>query len=352
VTARTDHGADPAPARPVTPAPIEAARDLVDGPLRTAVEGLADPRMRLIAGYQLGLWDAEGLPDAKGRGKSIRPALVLLAARAVCGSARPGIPAAVAVELVHNFSLLHDDIMDRDVERRHRPTGWVVYGDGQAILAGNAMLTAAVETLVRDDPRAAVTVPQLLATVQRLINGQSADLALEGDDDAEIADVLAMEDGKTAALIAGSLALGAAAAGAAPAVVDRIERVGTSVGLAFQIVDDVLGVIGDESVTGKSASSDIRAGKRSSVVVAALRSGTHEGEALGRMLREGPPDSDEAVARAVHLVRAAGGIDWARGEAERLLDLAHADIDAAELADNDAVRDLHAVTDFLVRRDW
>jgi len=334
------------------PAAVAHARDLVDAPLRAAVNRLENEQMRLIAGYQLGLWNAAGEPDDAGGGKALRPALVLLAAQAAGGSPDPGVPAAVAVELVHNFSLLHDDIMDRDVERRHRPTGWVVYGEGQAILAGNAMLTAAVETLLRDDPCSARTVPVLLSTVQQLISGQSADLALEGDDTAQLEDVLAMEEGKTAALLAGSLALGASAAGAAAAVVERLAEAGRLLGLAFQIVDDVLGIVGDSTVTGKSASSDIRAGKRSAPVVAALNSGTDAGRELRDLLHDGPPESEEQIVRAVQLIEAGGGLTWAAAESERLLEQAVDQLHAAGLEHDGAAGDLEQVARFLVRRDW
>jgi geranylgeranyl diphosphate synthase type I len=330
-----------------TPAAIARTRALVAPALLASVDGLSDERMRLVAGYQLGLWDADGTP-ADGGGKAIRPALVLLAAEAVGGAAEAGIPGAVAVELVHNFSLLHDDIMDRDVERRHRPTGWVAFGEGQAILAGNAMLTAAIEILVRDDPR---SVPMLLSTVQELIKGQSADLALEGNDDATIDDVLDMEAGKTAALMAGSLAIGAIAAGASDEVVARLAEVGRLVGIAFQLIDDVLGVVGDTAVTGKSASSDVRAGKRSAVVVAALRSGTPEGEQLAELLRAGAPETDDDVARAVALIEAAGGVEWANAEAERLVVQAHEYLEQTELPHRGAVADLREIADFLVRRN-
>ena len=334
--------------RTSAPPAIERARALVLPALRASLDRLTDPRMRLVAGYQLGLWDAEGTPDASGGGKVIRPALALVAATAMSGAPDAGIPAAVAVELVHNFSLLHDDIMDRDVERRHRPTGWVAFGEGQAILAGNAMLTAAVEILVCDDPG---SVPLLLETVQELIRGQSEDLALEGNDNAQISEVLEMEAGKTAALIAGSLAMGARAGGADGEVVRRVAAAGRLVGVAFQLVDDVLGVVGDSAVTGKSASSDVRAGKRSAVVVAALHSGRPAGARLAELLRAGAPESDADVARAVELIESAGGIEWASSEAERLLEQAHVQLDAANLPHADAVAELHEIADYLVRRN-
>ena len=331
------------------PSAITTARDLFEPAIRAAVERLQDRRVRLVAGYQLGLWDAAGEPQTIG-GKAVRPALALLAARAVCGAPEPGIPAAVAVELIHNFSLLHDDIMDRDVERRHRPTGWVVYGEGQAILAGNAMMGAAFDVLLREGPHPERTLPVLLDTVQHLISGQSADLDYERDDSASLEDILTMEEGKTAALIAGSLALGAQSAGAEPTVVEQLHEFGRLIGIAFQLIDDVLGVVGDPAVTGKSASSDVRAGKRSVPVVVSLRAGTDAARELGLLLSDGPPTSDDGVARAVELIEAAGGVAWASAEAERLLDEALDLLAAIPLADAAAVADLGVVAEYLVRR--
>ena len=139
------------------PAAIAAARALVDGPTRAAIARL-DPRIELIASYQMGWVEADGTPRAVSGGKAVRPTLAVLSARAAGADAEVGVPGAVAVELVHNFSLLHDDVMDRDVERRHRPTGWAVFGDGQAILAGNAMLIAAIEAVQESGPHAAAAV--------------------------------------------------------------------------------------------------------------------------------------------------------------------------------------------------
>jgi geranylgeranyl diphosphate synthase, type I len=335
--------------RAETPAAIGRIKKLVDPALHAAVDGIPDERIRRVAGYQLGWWDVDGTSSAGG-GKAIRPTLAVLAAEAAGAPSGSGVPAAVAVELVHNFSLLHDDIMDRDVERRHRPTGWVAFGEGQAILAGNAMLTAAVEVLMGTE-RHDATVPLLLSTVQKLISGQSADLALEQRSDAELVEVLDMERGKTAVLIACALATGARSGGAPAEAVTALRRVGDLVGLAFQLVDDVLGVVGDPSVTGKSASSDVRAGKRSAPIVAALRAGTPQSAELAAMFAAGSPETDEDVERAVALIETAGGVAWASDEAERLLTEALRELDAADLPNAAAVAEIADVVRFLVRRD-
>src|SRR5471030_1230732 len=150
------------------PAVLARARALVVPALRAAVDRLQGEHMRRIAAYHLGWLDADGRPlpgDGVG-GKAIRPTLAVLSAEAGGGSAVDGVPAAVAVELVHNFSLLHDDIMDGDRERRHRPTGWVVFGEGQAILAGTEMLTAAIQQLVNDGAAGQRALPLLLTSTQ------------------------------------------------------------------------------------------------------------------------------------------------------------------------------------------
>ncbi|WP_375476249.1 polyprenyl synthetase family protein [uncultured Jatrophihabitans sp.] len=330
------------------PAIVARARGLVEPALRAAVGALGDEQMRLVAGYQLGWWEADGTPVSGGGGKAIRPALAILSAEAA-GDPAAGVPGAVAVELVHNFSLLHDDIMDRDVERRHRPTGWVVFGEGQAILAGNAMLTAAIEVLLRDGARSRSSLPLLMSTVQELISGQSRDLALERRQDATVDDVVRMEHGKTAALISCSAAIGAQAAGAAHDVVDALAEYGQLVGLAFQLVDDVLGITGDPAVTGKSASSDLRAGKRSAPVVAALSAGGDSAGRLAELLAGGPLQSEEQIALGVRLIEDAGGIRWANAEAERLLDAAAKVLRAADLPE-DASAQFERMSAYLVRR--
>jgi len=319
--------------------------------MRAVVDSLADPHMRLISQYQLGWVTADGSPVDGGGGKAIRPALAVLSAEVAGAAPEVAIPAAVAVELVHNFSLLHDDVMDRDVERRHRPTGWVVYGEGQAILAGNAMLTVAVQALNGDGAPGARALPLLLDTVQELVSGQSRDLLLESAEDVALDDVLSMEAGKTAALMGCAASIGALAAGAPDDVVSRLAGFGVDVGMAFQLVDDLLGVTGDPAVTGKSSSSDVRAGKRSAPIVAALRSGTEAGRRLQELFAGKPPTSEADVALATELIADAGGLEWASREANRRLASAIDQVSGSGLHEP-AVSELTAVARFIVDRDY
>ena len=201
--------------------------------------------MRLIAGYQLGWWDEDGEPTPDAGGKALRPALAIVSAEAAGGHGDDGVPGAIAVELVHNFSLLHDDIMDRDVERRGRPTGWTVFGEGQAILGGTAMLTLAIQVMHDAGAGGLRALPCLTAAVQGLIDGQSDDLHFEASAEVDLAACLHMEAGKTAALIACAASIGALTVGAPPSVVDGLAQFGYELGIAFQLVDDVLGITGD-----------------------------------------------------------------------------------------------------------
>src|SRR6202047_2599270 len=224
------------------PAGVAVARDLV-GPATEAAINRLSPRVRRVAAYHYGLADAEGNPVRVGSGKALRPALALLSARAAGVPAERGVTAAVAVELVHNFSLLHDDIMDGDTERRHRPTAWTVFGVGAAILAGDALLTLAQDMLLEDaTPQGPWAARCLSVAVQRLIAGQGADLAFERRDDVTLAECQEMAGDKTAALMGCACSIGAIHVGAPPAMAMGLAGFGAHAGQAFQLTDDLLGI--------------------------------------------------------------------------------------------------------------
>ncbi|WP_017541261.1 family 2 encapsulin nanocompartment cargo protein polyprenyl transferase [Nocardiopsis halophila] len=303
---------------------LSDSRDLVGPALREAVEGLP-PAMGRIAGYHFGWCDEDGRPVADGGGKALRPALVLLSAEAVGGDARRALPAAVAVELVHNFSLLHDDVMDGDTTRRHRPTAWTVFGAGPAVLAGDALLTLAFEVLSRGGSqvgahRAAEAGRMVGAAVQDLIGGQSADLSFERRGDVGLEECLGMARGKTGALLACCTALGALWAGAGPARVGAMRDFGADLGLSFQIADDLLGIWGDPEATGKPVHSDLRSRKKTLPVVAAVASRTGAGDELHGLMSGQERLSDEEAERAAALVEEAGGRTWAVERADALLE--------------------------------
>jgi geranylgeranyl diphosphate synthase type I len=309
----------------VTLASLTLSRDVVEPALREAVARLDDDSARVLS-YHLGWCDADGTPMPVGGGKSVRPALVLLAAEAVGGTRDDAVPGAVAVELVHNFSLVHDDLMDRDTSRRHRPTVWAVWGDATAVLVGDAMLALAHEVLLESGSPRTVEASRLLAVATReLIRGQVQDVAFERRDDVTLEQCLAMADGKTGALLAGAAAVGAVMGGAAPDVVEALASYGRDVGMAFQLVDDLLGIWGTPEVTGKPVYSDLRSCKKSLPITWAVQNGGAAGRELSQWLSAsyGPDGPSETQLReAAALVERGGGREWAAKEAGRRARLA------------------------------
>jgi geranylgeranyl diphosphate synthase type I len=295
------------------------SRDVVGPILRTATETLP-LSMRRIAGYHFGWLDEHGEPAAGGGGKAIRPALVLLAAEAFGDSPDAAMPAAVAVELVHNFSLLHDDVMDGDATRRHRPTAWSVFGVSGAILAGDALLTLAFDVLgASGHPAASEGARVLGAAVLDLVEGQSSDTAFEARDDVSLHECVTMAEGKTGALLGGACALGALFGGGGAEQIEHLRGFGGRLGLAFQLVDDLLGIWGDPAVTGKPVYSDLRSRKKSLPVVAALASGTPAGDELAALYHREQPLAGPDLIRAAELIERAGGRAWSQARADDLL---------------------------------
>jgi geranylgeranyl diphosphate synthase type I len=263
-----------------------------------------------------------------------------------------GVSAAVAVELVHNFSLLHDDIMDGDVERRHRPTAWTVFGVGAAILAGDALLALANDLLLEDTAPGGPWAARCLSTaVQRLIAGQGEDLAFEERGDVNLDECIEMAGDKTAALMACACTIGAVHVGASPELAMGLAEFGGHVGLAFQLTDDLLGIWGSTEVTGKPVGADIRARKKSLPVVAALTSGTPEAGELKALIAQDGELSEEHVARAADLVVAAGGKAWAEKEADDRLTAAAASLDGSGVPAGVRAEFL-AIAEFITARQW
>jgi len=353
----------------VIPAGVVTARDLVGPAMATAIARLS-PEVRPVAAYHLGLAGINGHAPVNGRagdegkgitsassdptappkvpkpaggnadgiarpgatkpagsGKALRPALALLSARAAEVPAERGVPAAVAVELVHNFSLLHDDIMDGDTERRHRPTAWTVYGIGAAILAGDAMLALAQDILLEDKAPQGVWAARCLSVaVQRLIAGQGADLAFERRDDVTLDECQEMAGDKTAALMACACSIGAIHVGAPPAVAMGLAGFGAHAGQAFQLTDDLLGV-------------------------AALTAGTAASAELAALLGQPDPLSEDDLVRAAGLVEEAGGKDWTENEAAAQLEAADGCLAETPMPD-DVRAEFAGIAEFITARQW
>ncbi|WP_235949366.1 polyprenyl synthetase family protein [Nocardia terrae] len=296
------------------PAEILArARTLLDPVLRESVLTLPEP-MRHLAGYHFGWWDERGNPMHADPGKMLRPALVTSTAFACDGGAGPAATAAAAVELVHNFTLIHDDVMDADPVRRGRPAVWRVWGMADAVLLGDALHALATNVLAAlATPRTAMAaIERLETTVTEMCRGQHADC----HGDAAAASLAGWEStamGKTGALFGCACALGALSAGADDETVCGFDRFGRDLGVAFQAVDDILGVWGDPARSGKPT-ADLAHRKRGLPIVLALESGTAAGCELAELYQREAPLSPQEIVWAARLVDKAGG----RRGAERL----------------------------------
>lgn len=279
-----------------------------------AATTLAKPGTRVAQDLDNYLYDPLARFTENG-GKRVRPALVLLGAEAVGGDARQAMSAAVAVELFQSAALVHDDIADESELRRGNPCVHRVEGTGVAINIGDLALTRVFEVVLSDDTLPADRKIRVLAELARMerhtLEGQALDLGWARDDrwDIDPEDYLYMVEGKTAwYTVASPLYLGALAAGAGEGPARDFIEIGIHAGIAFQIKDDLLNLVGDADAQGKDFRSDITEGKRTLAVVSALR-GLAEAECgeLIALLRAGTKDPS-SLARAVELIELGGGI--------------------------------------------
>ena len=223
--------------------------------------------------YHLGWQDRDGKPADEDAGKGLRPTLVLASCEIAGGDWHDALPAAAALELVHNFSLLHDDIQDRDTTRRGRATAWTVFGVHEAIAAGNAMRVVADQTLqaLSETGLAASTVTAasvaLTSRYLEMTEGQYLDMSFEDSDDVTTDAYLDMISRKTGALIDGAMYIGSLVATGDAKTAAAFGACGRRLGLAFQVRDDLLGIWGDPAATGKPVGSDIRNKKKSMPIV-------------------------------------------------------------------------------------
>lgn len=297
--------------------------------------------------YHLG-WEGENAgPTATG--KRIRPILVLLTTAASGGSWQRALPAAAAIELAHNYSLIHDDIEDNSDIRRGRPTVWKRWGIAQAINTGDAMFSLAHLALL--DLRE-TTIPEIAleaaaifqTTCLQLTQGQHLDIAYEERNDLTLGDYWPMIEGKTAALLAACTELGALISETSGQIRQSYRDFGLHLGLAFQVLDDLLGIWGDEDRTGKSAASDLVEGKKTLPVLYGLEKSDKFAArwAAGPILPAEAPDIAD-------MLEAAGAHAYTQEEASRLTDKALSALESAN-PQGDAGEALFELTRKLLQR--
>ncbi len=329
-------------------------RAKVEEALRSFLEPREPSLLYQMICYHLGWEDLQGRPVPGGAGKAIRPVLCLLACEAAGGLWRQALPAAMALELVHNFSLVHDDIQDQDVERRHRPTVWAIWGQAQAINAGDALLALAQRALALL-PQAGVSAEKAVeaATVLaeatlEMVEGQVTDLIFEQMENVTEAAYMDMVGRKTGALIGAALHLGALCAHSPSDLCRQMGRAGRLLGIAFQVKDDVLGIWGIEAQTGKPSGSDILRRKKTLPIILALEAGGKFRETIVSAYSR--PDG-EAVARVLATLDEIEARSRCLAIAHHALQEALAILGSLPLQEEPA-QELKAVAHFLIERNY
>jgi geranylgeranyl diphosphate synthase type I len=333
---------------PETNPGVLLARALLPPVLRGWIDRLGGD-LTGICGYQLGLYDGAGRPTGLVSGKLLRPAFALLCSAAVGGRPADVVPAGAAIELLHNASLIHDDIMDNDRERRHRPTVWARFGVPAAILAGDALIALGFEVLANHRHAATTHSTAVLARALRLLAcGQDSDVRFERQSAVDLNECLAMMAGKTGVLLGCACRLGVAYAAGPTDWADRFERFGAHLGVAFQLIDDVLGIWGDPAETGKPVGADLRARKKSAPVVATLAAGSPR---FASRYASPDPLTDDDVGLLTELIEQAGGREWTMAEADRQVTAAWDLLDGLDL-DGPARSSLATLTSTLMNRRY
>ncbi|AXV38882.1 short chain isoprenyl diphosphate synthase IdsA [Methanobacterium sp. BAmetb5] len=289
----------------------------------------------------------------KAGGKKLRPSLVVLSAEAVGGQVKSALKTGAAVELIHTFSLIHDDIMDQDEKRRGKPSVHVLWGEPTAILAGDTLFSKAFETVMRseeDGVPAPTILPALNAVVDscvKICEGQALDMGFAERNDVTEEEYLNMIFKKTAALIAAATKAGAIVGGGTHEQIEALSEYGRLIGMAFQIQDDYLDVASSEEDLGKPVGSDIVEGKMTLLVVNALARASEEDH--NRLLTILKEEGDEHVSEAMEIMEKYGSIEYA-------WQVAQEDVNQAKqllrdvLDDSPAREALLLIADFVLQR--
>lgn len=292
-----------------------------------------------------------------GEAKRLRPRLVLLGCGLCGGQPSEALPAAASVELLHNFTLIHDDIMDRAESRRGRPSVYKKWDESTAILSGDVLFSIAIQQLLAYGRREGYSREHYEAiqscfmdAVDRVCEGQARDLDFESREQVTIDEYYGMIEAKTAALIRASLQLGALVADVDRETVERIGRLGRHAGMAFQIQDDVLDAVGDAEKFGKKTGGDIREGKKTCLSILALQQ-MHQGDRqeVSRTIHSGQA-GDEAVHRVIELYKRYGIIDQVKKTANTHYSNALNALDSFE--DSVYRNEIKALLNQLMEREW
>jgi len=336
------------------PESFESYRNTVRAELQEVIDSCPPALLNMLR-YHMGWQDEHGQPCSRESGKFIRSTLCLLSCQAVGGDTSQVMPAAAAVELIHNFSLIHDDIEDASCERHHRPTVWKLWGQSQAINAGDAMFTLAYLALLRlkergiADEKVASSTKMLSLACLGLCEGQYLDIEYENRLDITIADYLDMVAKKTAALLAVSTSLGAYLGSEDSKLVDFFHLFGKELGISYQIHDDILGIWGSRENTGKSISDISQRKKTLPIVYGVQNSVGEERKRLEKLYSEKSIEGED-IMEVMKILDHLGARDYAENLAEQYYYKALAQLEATRI-DTSKQAPLRETAYFLLKRE-
>jgi len=320
--------------------------------------GVAPPFIHGVVSHHFGWVDENFEPANFEKGKMLRPTLCLLVFEALTDSHKDALPVAAALEMVHNFSLIHDDIEDGDKARRGRPTAWTVWGQPLAINVGDFLYTLAFHTLADLDP-AKFPAERILA-VQRLITesclvltmGQDLDLRFEQIQDVSTEMYLDMVYRKTGALLEASMLSGAILGTTDKEIINNYQEFARNIGIAFQVRDDILGIWGDSAKTGKSADNDLRRKKKTLPVLYTLGKVTGQRRENLRALYVDPnPLSDGQIEFTRECLTQTDAYGYAQNQANIYIENAFSALNRINIS-NQAQSEIEAIARFLVERSY
>ncbi len=330
-------------------------RNAVQAELRNVIAS-SFPPLGSILRYHMGWQDEHGNSCTRESGKFVRSTMCLLSCEAVGGNISQVMPAAAAVELIHNFSLIHDDIEDASHERHHRPTVWKTWGRSQAINAGDAMFALAYLALLRLQEKGIAgekivgSSEMLSLACLELCEGQYLDIEYEDRLDTTVEDYLDMAAKKTAALFAASTSLGAYLGSRDGKLVDSLRLFGKELGIAYQIYDDILGIWGAVDSTGKSA-GDIPQRKKTLPVIYGLQNGKGEARKRLKELYSHKSIKGEDINEVMSVLDQSGARDYAENLVKQYYCRALTYLDATGL-DESRQAPLKKTAGFLLKRDF
>jgi len=333
-----------------SPQALNRVMELVEPELVDSVKKLSNELLPVIE-YHFGWKTIKGIEAPEDTGKRLRPSLAVLSAEAVGRDMKVAIPGAVAVELIHNFSLIHDDIIDGDKERRHRPSAWTAFSIEDALIAGDALHTLAFQVLLEENtPERVQAARRLVDATTTMISGQAADMTFDDLPTISFEECLKMEAAKTGALLGYSSSVGAILSGADENTCNALEVFGYELGLAYQAVDDVLGIWGDPKITGKPAGNDLREKKKSMPVSIVLSANNSDSEKLLEIFSTTEDLDEEEIVKASALIENAGGREATLEEADEHLKRAIEFLNNADIR-KETFCELEEIAHFVVNRD-